>query len=305
MRSIAAAGGGKYYDAKDASELKQALTTVVEVAQDKIETTWLRTIHPIEGGATPETAVDLLPGTYTLTRFLEKKEQMFFRVNTKKAQHGVVRGLIQSKRLIREGGDMVESSSGYSQYRISLYKMKGKKNRGRFVRLSGEPGSYGHVGYSDTSGKGFIFTISSAYDRVHKDALFNIEITDAGDKLQGFEAAADLKGDVVPLTLYEEIVGHLGDDDSVDIYKVPLAGSGKGVVLGVTPADSKFRYRVTAKSAKGRRILSKSSRGGPVHVAIKPPAGSNEIFIELKSNNPKLETRFTSYSLDIKAGDGD
>jgi len=62
MRSIAAAGGGKYYDAKDASELKQALTTVVEVAQDKIEPTWLRTIHPIEGGATPETAVDLLPG---------------------------------------------------------------------------------------------------------------------------------------------------------------------------------------------------------------------------------------------------
>jgi len=195
---------------------------------------------------------------------------------------------------------MVESSSGYSQYRISLYKMKGKKNRGRFVRLSGEPGSYGHVGYSDTSGEGFIFTVGSAYDRVHKDALFNIEVTEAGDKLQGLEAAADLNGDVIPLTLDEEIVGHLGDGDGVDIYKIVLVDPVEGVSLDITPADNKFRYRVTAKNAKGRRILSKSSRGGPVHAVIKPKAGSNAIFIEIKTNNPKLNTRFTSYTLELK-----
>ncbi len=192
MRAIARAGGGKYFDARDAKQLQDALTSVVEVAQNKIEPTWLRTIHPIAGGTSPETAVDLLPGTYTLTSFLEKGEQAYFRVNTKRAQRGVVRGLIQSRRLVRQEGDMVESSSGYSQYRISLYQMRRGKNRGRFVRLSGEPGSYGHVGYSDTTGDGFIFTVGSVYDRVHKDALFNVEITEAGDKLQGSEAGGDV-----------------------------------------------------------------------------------------------------------------
>jgi Ca-activated chloride channel homolog len=305
MRSIAAAGGGKYYDAKDAVELKQALTSVVEVAQNKIEPTWLRTIHPIDGGSTPETAVDLLPGTYTLTRFLEKKEQMFFRVNTKKAQRGVVRGLIQSKRLIREGGDMVESSSGYSQYRISLYKMRGKKNRGRFVRLSGEPGSYGHVGYSDTSGDGFIFTIGSAYDRVHKDALFNIEISEAGDKLQGSEAAGDMAGDVIPVTMDDQVTGHLGDGDTVDLYRLSLPVRAQAVGLELTPVDDRFRYRLTVKNSKGRRLHSMASRGGPVQMQLKPPADADAVFIEIKSNNPKLETRFTPYTLDIKAGKSD
>ena len=92
MQAIAAAGKGQYYDAKDADELKDALLRVIDVAQNKIDPTWLREIHPVAGGGTADTAVDLLPGTYTLQHFLEKGKQLYFRVNTKKAQYGIIRG---------------------------------------------------------------------------------------------------------------------------------------------------------------------------------------------------------------------
>lgn len=314
MRAVAIAGGGQYYDAKDASALENALLRVVEVAQNKIDPTWLRAIRPVEGGTTAQSAVDLIPGTYTLTRYLDKGTQMYFRVNTKKAQYGVLRGLIQSRRLIRQGDDMVESELGYSQYRISLLEMKGKKNRGRYVRLSGEPGSYGHVGYSDTSGDGFIFTIGSNYDRVHKDALFNLEIIEAGDKFQGSEAADDMQGAIL-LAVGDSIIGHLGDGDSVDIFRVAMpravisrATSHKvtspedvqALTLNFKPEDKQFKYRITTKTAAGKRLVSKSARGEPVQLLIDNPGGQlEEVFIEIKSNNPGLESRFTSYTLGL------
>lgn len=313
MRAVAKAGGGQYYDAKDAAALEDALLSVIEVAQNKVDPTWLRAVHPVEGGSSAQTAVDLTPGTYTLTRYLDKGEQMYFRVNTKKAQYGVVRGLIQSRRLIRQGDDMVESELGYSQYRISLLEMRGKKNRGRYVRLSGEPGSYGHVGYSDTSGDGFIFTISSNYDRVHKDALFNIGISEAGDKYQGAEASDDLQGELIPLTIGESVTGHLGDGDNVDIFsvvmptatttrvtsrKVTLAKDGPALTINFKPEDKQFKYRLTVKTATGKRLGSGAARGESVQLSIENPGGRlMEVFIEIKSNNPGLESRFTAYKL--------
>jgi len=311
MHAIAAAGQGQYYDAKGADELKKALVRVVEIAQNKIDPTWLRDIHPIAGGTTPETAVDLLPGTYTLQHFLEKGTQLYFRVNTKKAQYGIIRGLIQSRRLIRDGDDVVESSQGFAQYRLSLYQIKGKKNRGRFVRLSGEPGEFGHVGFNDTQGDGFIFTIGSVYDRVHKDALFNIEIIDSGDKYQGHEAPDSIDEQPLVLTVDDNIIGHLGDGDITDTYKVvtseiaTLTNNATTYVIDFTPDDIAFKYRIKIKSSSGKNILTKASKGERVQLSVSINKDAQEFYIEIKSNNPNLKSRFTAYRLQLKAVDNE
>ena len=307
MHAIANAGGGSFYDAKDATELKNALVRVVEVAQEKIDPTWLRTIHPITGGSTPEKAVHLLPGTYTLSDFLEKGEQAYFRVNTKKGQYGIVRGLIQSRRLIREGEKMVESSTGYAQYRISLYEMRNGKNRGRFVRLSGEPGDFGHVGFSDTAGEGFVFTISSNYDRVHRDALFNIDVIEAGDRHQGEEAPDTAESEPIALAVDETITGHLGDGDMADIYRVSLTdSSAAALTLHFATKDDQFRSRIIIKTANGNRIMTTTSKGDPLERVFNLPDNSgNPIYIEIKNSNPQLASRFTSYSLSLKAAHND
>ncbi len=303
MQAVASAGGGQFYDARDATELKHALVSVVEVAQEKIDPTWLRTIRPTTGGTTPETAVDLLPGTYTLSDFLEKGTQAYFRVNTKKGQYGIVRGLIQSRRLVREGQEMVESTTGYAQYRISLYQMRNGKNRGRFVRLSGEPGDFGHVGYSDTRGEGFIFTIGSNYDRVHKDALFNVEVIEAGDLYLGTEAPDSIEDHPVPLPIGEAITGHLGDGDMADIYQVAINdASPPSLRLYFTTKDTLFRSRITVKSATGKRILTSASKGEALDIAVNLPEHSGDwIYIEIKNSNPHLASRFSAYSLSLKA----
>ena len=197
--------------------------------------------------------------------------------------------------------------------------MRGKKNRGRYVRLSGEPGSYGHVGHSDTSGDGFIFTISSNYDRVHKDALFNIEISEAGDKYQGVEAGGEMQHGVIPLAVGESITGHLGDGDHVDIFKVAmatkgpssttrqkvtLAKDGPALTLNFEPEDMQFKYRITVKTAAGKRLASNAATGKPVQLSIENPGSRlKEVFIEIKSNNPGHESRFTSYKLGIGTSD--
>lgn len=305
MKEVAAAGGGAYYDAQDSAELKNALTEVIEVTANKVDPDWLRTISPVKGGETPEAALLVAPGTYTLTDHLPKGEKMFFRVNTARGQHGVVRGLIQSRRLVREGGDKVESDLGYAQYSIRLYEADGRKIGGRAVRLHGEPGSFGHVGFSDLVGYGFLFSISSNYDQVHKDALFNIEVTDASDQYLGQEAAASLDETTPLLTINTPIVGHLGDGDRKDMYKIALPAGTRAATLSLDFQTPDFTSRVIVKGlSTGRKIQSVASRGEAYSLQVEiPEAETQGLTIEIRSNNPSLREKFSSYELSVMTKD--
>lgn len=305
MKDVAAAGGGAYYDARDSAELKSALTRVIDVTANKVDPDWLRTISPVKGGKAPTEALLVTPGTYTLTEHLPKGEEMFFRVNTTRGQHGVVRGLIQSRRLIRKGDDKIESDLGYAQYAIRIYEADGSKIGGRSVRLHGEPGSFGHVGFSDLAGDGFIFSISSNYDQVHKDALFNIEVTDASDQYVGVEAGADLTDATPALVLNTPTTGHLGDGDRKDVYKVALAPGTGGVTLALGFSAPEFASRVIVKGlTSGRKIESVASRGDAYALDIALPEDEREgLLIEIRSNNPSLREKFSSYKLTVTTKD--
>lgn len=305
MKDVAAAGGGAYYDAQNAAELSSALSKVIEVTVNKVDPAWLRTISPVTGGKSPDSALLLASGTYTLTEHLPKGEELFFRVTTEKGEHGVVRGLIQSRRLIRVGDDKVESDLGYAQYSIRIYEADGGKIAGRAVRLHGDPGTFGHVGYSDLVGNGFIFSISSNYDQVHKDALFNLEVTDSSDQYIGLEAGERLTEESPVVPLNTPTIGHLGDGDRRDVYKVML---GEGV--SVVTADLNFREpgfvsRVTVKGlSTGRKIQSVASRGEAYALVIELPEDETEgLMIEIRSNNPSLKEKFSSYELTITTKD--
>lgn len=301
MKDVAVAGGGAYYDAQNLEELSSALTHVIEVAANKVDPDWLRTISPVIGGSTPDDALLLAPGTYTLTDHLPKGEEMFFRVTTAKGQHGVVRGLIQSRRLIREGDAKVESDHGYAQYAIRVYEADGGKIGGRSVRLHGDPGTFGHVGYSDLIGDGFVFGISSNYDQVHKDALFNVEVTDASDLYVGLEASGKLTETTPTITLNAPVTGHLGDGDRKDVYKVELGEGALVVTVNLDFHDPEFVSRVIIKGlSTGQKIQSVASRGEAYALLINIPEDEKEgLMIEVRSNNPSLREKFSSYELTV------
>jgi len=295
MRKVAKAGCGTYVDAKNSKELTNALNSIVAKAKDKIDPTWLRTIHPIEGGKTPETAVEISPGTYTLTRTLEKGEAMYFRVPTKLAQHGLIRGLLQSKRLIRKGAELIESEYGMAQFSITVYPPDDKKKRGRAVRLAGEPGTYKSIGYSDTYGEGFIFSISSNYDRVHPDSLFNVEIREAGDINEAYEAAAIQNDKTLTLPLDQTIVGHLGEGDFIDVMQIPT----QAIKGEITLSNPELAFRVTVSNEKGKRLFRSRAQKGSLDFEI--PKHTGIVLLTIEDKTPKLKQVFTSYELSISS----
>lgn len=297
MKKAAEAGCGQYLDAQNADELVDALNEVVAAAQDKIDPTWLRTIHPVMGGKTPETAVELSPGTYTLTRALEKDEQIYFRANTQIAQHALLRGLIQHKRLIRKDNDVAESQYGLAQFNITLYPPEDKKKRGRTVRLSGEPGTFKSIGYSDTRGEGIVFSIGSKYDRVHADSLFNLEIREAGDLYEGIEATDELiedsNADNTGLIAANQVMtGHLGEGDFVDLLQLP-EGAQSGTITMATEA---FAFRVSLLSSEGKRLYRQRAKG---QLTFDIPTGSSPVYLKIEDKNPTLRQVFSPYEVII------
>jgi len=302
MRIAAKAGCGSYVDAQNARELADGLKIMVTEARDKIDPTWLRAIHPVEGGATIETAVTITPGTYTLNRWLKKGEQMYFRVNTVKAQHALFRGLIQSHRLIRSGKKMTESTLGRAQYRLTIYlpgydstDRRSKKNT-RFMRISGNPGTFLSIGQQDLVGRGTVFSISSPYDRVPADSLFNVEIRESGDIVEGYDASEKITKETTTLPTGKQLIGHLGEGDFVDIFALPeLPG---GAEIDITISNPEFLAGVELLNSKGRRILRKSKFSGKISIGVPPDNGSQNLVI--KSRNLMLRQKFTDYSIIIK-----
>ncbi len=293
MRRVAEAGCGTYTNAEDAKELTQALNTIVEGAQDKIDPTWLRTIYPIEGGASREGAVPLAAGTYTLKRSLTKGEQMYFRVNTQQAQHALLRGLIQSARLVRKGETMTESAIGRAQFTLTVYTPDDLKDRGRKMRLSGEPGTYKHIGYLDTYGEGFVFSIGSDYDTVHQDSLFNVSVREAGDRFEGVEAPR--KNDVgnpVELPSGGVVTGHLGEGDFEDTYRLPMSAMHATIEMN----EDEYPFSVSIYSVDGERLWRKRTKG-QISFDIPIGAAGGELLVEDK--NPGLRQVFTAYEISL------
>ncbi len=295
MKAAATAGCGTYLDAQNAGELVDALDQMVTKAQEKIDPTWLRTIHPVVGGKTAATAVELNQGTYTLTRALEKGEQMYFRINTQVAQHALLRGLIQHKRLVRNDTAISESKYGLAQFNLTLYPPEDKKKRGRAVRLSGEPGTFKSIGFSDTQGTGVIFSIGSKYDRVHADSLFNLEIREAGDLYEGYDAPDEkASGSGITITPNKTLVGHLGEGDFVDYLKLPGAAV-KGRIVTRAP---EFAFRVSIFDEQGRRLFRTRAKG---ELAFDIPSEPGSLYLKIEDKNPTLKQLFTSYEITINA----
>lgn len=302
MRKAAKAGCGSYVDAQNARELTEGLKIMVTEARDKVDPTWLRAIHPVDGGETIETAVSITPGTYTLKRWLEKGEQMYFRVDTVKAQHALFRGLIQSYRLVGSGKKMIESTLGRAQYRLTIYlpgydstDPRSKKNT-RFVRISGDPGTFRSIGQQDLVGRGIVFSIGSPYDRVHADSLFNIEIRESGDIVEGYEAPEKITKERITLEVGKQLIGHLGEGDFVDMFTLPeLPG---GAEIDITISNPEFSAGIELLNSKGRRTLRKRAVGGKTSIGVPSDSGPKNLVI--KSRNLTLRQKFTDYSIIIK-----
>ena len=159
------------------------------------------------------------------------------------------------------------------------------------MRLSGEPGTYKHIGYLDTYGDGFVFSIGSDYDTVHKDSLFNVNIREAGDRFEGVEAPR--KDDLVqPVELPsgQSVIGHLGEGDFEDTYRLPMSGARATVQM----LDDEYPFGVAIYSVDGERLWRQRANG---QMSFEIPAGAAGGELVVEDKNPVLKQAFTGYEI--------
>jgi Ca-activated chloride channel family protein len=300
MQAIAREGAGAYYDAADGAELGESLVRVINVAKEAADPWDARLIHPVTGSDTMEDAAPIGAGTYTLDEHLQKGEERFFEVETLIAQRGLLRAVVQSRKAIfDEEGAARESEIAYSGFEIRLYRPDGSEIKGHWARVYGERGEQAHTGYVDLSGDGFYFSIGNRYDTVNKDALFQLDVDEAGD-LAPRQDAPDERANALPADMSSPLVGHLGLEDREDIYAFAGLSDSGGLRIDVQFTDSAFRFQLDVRDREtGRRIERFTNLTGTADITVQLPPATEAITLGLKDNNPSLDAEFSSYTISL------
>ena len=298
MQAIANAGEGQYFDAADGKQLGERLVEVIELAEAATDPWDLRHLHPVNGGESFATATPLSPGTYTLKAHLPKGQKRYFKVSSGIAERGLLRGIIQSRKVVFDAtGQASESSVAHSGFELRLYRPDGSEVKGHWARVYGKRGEQAHTTYIDLSGQGFVFSVGNRYDSVHKDALFSLDVDPAGDIHPGQDAPANTSA---ALPASGSWVGHLGLADRTDSYLLDTTANQN---LQVKFTDPGFRFRLSLKDpTTGKRLLRQYQLKGSSNFSV-PEGSPDKVWLIITDNNPGLNAVFSSYQLGPSEGD--
>lgn len=291
MRAIAEAGGGRYLDAPDGEALGEAMREAVGMTVRRSERRLERCSNPIEGGLTPETAVLIEPGIYTIGELLPVGEYRYFRVETEEGDLGVVRGLLQSRAYVGEGEDAREHPSALGAFTIRMLDPEGERAGSGYPRIRQVPGESTAGYYADTDGRGFIFAIGDNYETVTPETLFEVSIEDGSDG-EGGDNDAEPEGDYPVLAVGASVQGHVGHDDLSDLWRIEAPGP-LTVTVALEDADMRFNVEILDADT-GRRIERPRFDGAQVSVDIEGP-----VLVRVSTAEPRLASRFSAYSIDI------
>jgi len=299
LQALAAAGGGKYYDAKNYVGLLKSLdefTTNVKASKLKREIY----LNPVVGGKTQKEGQVISAGKYTLWKNLEKKEHAWFWVDTKPGQRVAVKVTIQGKAVVKaKDGKLKEAAHTDGGSSVRVYNIGGK--RMSQMLLGGDAGDWMRMHMLDETGEGVWFTIGSDYSATGQNVLFEVIVQEAGDLNEGWEAPDDLKSPkVFEVPLGEKFIGHIGTPDRKDVYKARVKpGQPLKVDVIFSASDGPARFRVELFDAKTKRRLSRAVKLSEKAQLTLETKESSEVLVVVSDDNPKLNYMMNSYSLKL------
>jgi Mg-chelatase subunit ChlD len=302
MQNIAKEGGGNYYDAGDGAELGASLIKVIDLAQEVADPYDERLIRPVTGALTLEEATVLVGGIYTLVDHLPQGERRFFKVETKTAQRGFLRAIVQSRKAVfGDDGSAEESAIAYSGFTLRVYRPDGSEVKGHWAKVYGERGEQAHTGYVDQTGEGFYFSVGNAYDSTSRDALFQIVVDEAGDLTDRQDAPGKKDGEPIALAASVDSVGHLGLEDREDSFIVTLPANTESLNLTIAFTDPDFRFLFDVRTGEtNKRIKRFTGQKGTGEFVLELPDGTTSVRLLIKDNNPGLDVMFSSYHLNVE-----
>ena len=170
LSCIAEAGGGRYYTANNADQLKQALTEVKEEVVAKAEPAPAVSKLKIlpKGGDRPETAVPVEPGDYETDQAIAKNAREYFSVKLK-AGH-----------MLRVGVRTPDSENPYAG--VGIYNETG--NLVVHENIIGSEGTLKTISWMTTSDKDeytYYFSAGNEYDPTPVGTAYYIKVEDNFD----------------------------------------------------------------------------------------------------------------------------
>ncbi|MEN0654060.1 MULTISPECIES: vWA domain-containing protein [Hyphobacterium] len=293
MRAIAQAGGGRYLDAPDGDALANAMREAVGMTVRRSERRLERCSNPIEGGLTPEDAVLIEPGIYTVGELLPRGEYRYFRVATDEGDLGVVRGLLQSYAYVGEADNLSESPAALGAMTIRMLNPEGERAGSGFPRIRNLPGEATAGYYADTDGRGFVFAIGDNYETVTPESLFEVAIED-GDDGEGGDNDAEVAGNYSSLGSNASARGHVGHDDLSDLWAIHADGP-LSVTVTLENADMRFTVEIVDPDT-GRRIDRPRFTGSEVSVDLGGPG-----LVRVATAEPRLASKHSAYTISVSA----
>lgn len=296
MRAVADAAGGRYIDAPDGEALAEAMREVAGMTVSRSSRELIRCENPVQGGLTPEEAVLLEPGIYTIGELVPEGEYRYYRVETDEGEMGVVRGLLQSYAYSGEGDAAVETQASLGAMTIRMLGPDGERAGSGFPRERNLPGESLTGYFVDTTGGGFIIGVGDNYETVTPLSLFEIAIEDASDT-GGGDADADREGDYPSLAMDETGTGLVGHDDLADLWLVEATGP---VTITVAFESADMRYGIIVYDAEtGRRIQRERPEPGSHEFTVEASA---PFIVEISTQEPRLASRHSRYEIGVGPG---
>lgn len=300
LQAVAQAGRGQYFDASNYRGLIDSLKQVVDDIWEQIALAEpQRFTRPINGGDKLSNAVTLGPGRYTLKDHLAKGKKTYFFVPTKKGQRGVLRAQLQARALVKDrSGQIKEAKYAIDGMTLDIYRPDKKKIKGRGARARGKLGETAFTHFMDISGQGFYFSVGDNYNAVHRDALFELAIQEAGDVHNGQIAADQPKDTTLSIAVGETLHGHLGLEDHADSYLISHHSSGSAIKVGIKFPNPDYRFNVELYDAdKNRRRQKFTKLKGSASLLLKDLP--DKVVIRVVDANPGLYHLFSSYALTV------
>ena len=299
MQAIAAAGCGLYLEAPNGIELEKALLEITEVVAEKSRVDWDRYVNPVTGGETLETAYVLEAGAYTFEQHLEKSEKQYFRIPLTQAQR--LRLVVTAQgRLVRfdDNGNLVEQSGyNFTSFWADFLRADGSKIKGPAGRLmfrSAKPGDQEELQLLNLDEGGVYMLVHANSMRINKDTRIDLMIDDAGDLSAGYDAPDNLEDSPPVIGVLQNVVGHIGLQDRIDIYRLEISST-KKLSLHFNPTHAALRYRIVVKRGDtGRPIHRFNNLSGSQSLALSVPEDVSDLLIEVASRVPGNKV-FSSY----------
>ena len=273
LSCIAEAGGGRYYTAHNADQLKEALTEVKEEAVAQVEPAPAVSKLKIlpKGGDRPETAVPVEPGDYETDHAIAKNAREYFSVKLKAGQ------------TLSVGVRTPDSENPYAG--VGVYNEEG--NLVVHENIIGSEGTLKTVSWMTNSDKDeytYYFSAGNEYDPTPVGTAYYVKVEDDFDIGSTTDA-----GDIFDKAMGMEpgkYISHLSADwgnDKKDYYTMPMKSEQK-LSIKITPAtDTGFnitvldqdRVIVAQKSSANAGAITRLSWSAPedqevVYVLVEP-----------------------------------